>query len=343
MRETYRILDANLNRAREALRVIEDCGRFALNDAAITAIAKNLRSDLKTIYDAMPTDEMLAARDTTGDVGTLLTSPTEPVRNDLTDVAVAACKRLTESLRTVEEVGKIVVAADQVRHLQRVRYDSYTLEQRLISRLAAAGRFAEARLIVLVSGTGRAGSLHDLVWAVLAGGAPALQLRETGASDKDTLAMAAEVRQMTDETGRLMIVNNRPDIAAMVGADGVHLGQDDLPLADARRLLRPGAVVGRSTHTPEQVRIAATEGADYISVGPIFETTTKDAGPPVGVDLVARAVETVTVPVIAIGGITAENVSQVVAAGASGVAVCSAVCGADDPRSATEAVLAAME
>ncbi|MCK4601678.1 MAG: thiamine phosphate synthase, partial [Phycisphaerae bacterium] len=124
MRETYRILDANFNRAREALRVAEDCGRFALNDPAITAMAKNLRSDLKEILTAMPIDEMLTSRDTPGDIGTEITSPTEPCRADLTDVAVAACKRLTEALRAIEEYTKFV-APGQALTIERMRYNAY--------------------------------------------------------------------------------------------------------------------------------------------------------------------------------------------------------------------------
>ena len=341
MKAIYRILDANFNRAREALRVAEDCGRFALNDSAITAIAKNLRSDLKEILDALPADELVASRDTPGDVGTEITSPTEPVRRDLIDVATAACKRLTEALRTIEETCK-AVAADQVHRLQRMRYDSYTLEQRLLGRLAGANRFAEVKLYVLVSGTASTKSLRETVRAVLAGGAQAVQLRDKGATDQELLAMAAEVRGMTDETDRLFIMNDRPDIAAIIGADGVHLGQHDLPIAEARRLLRPGAIVGRSTHSLAQIRGAVAEGADYIAVGPIFQTTTTDAGKPVGVELIKEAVAAAGVPIVAIGGINADNVSEIMAAGASCVAVSAAVCNSDNPQAATRALLDAM-
>ena len=111
MNEIYRILDASFNRAREAIRVAEDCGRFALNDPAITALAKNLRSDLAQCLQALPVDQMLTSRDTPGDIGTELTSPTEQVRRNLSDVAAAACKRLTESLRTLEEYSKVVLPA----------------------------------------------------------------------------------------------------------------------------------------------------------------------------------------------------------------------------------------
>jgi thiamine-phosphate pyrophosphorylase len=338
MREIDRILDANFNRAREALRVAEDCGRFALNDPAITAMAKNLRSDLAEVLRAMPVSEFLTSRDTPGDLGTELSSPTEVRRDGLSDVAVAACKRLTEALRTIEEYGKFV-APTQVVKIERMRYNAYTLEQRLVGRLLVGQRFAAVRLYAVITSKLCAGSVREVSRAVIAGGADAIQVREKDILDAQFLAVAAELRELTDETGRLLIINDRPDIAAIVGADGVHLGQGDLPIAEARRLLRPGAIVGRSTHSIEHARAAVNEGADYISVGPMFPTTTKDR-PPVGPGLLREAVKEITVPIACIGGINAENVGLLVAEGAKCVAVSSALCSAKDPKAAAEALKA---
>jgi thiamine-phosphate pyrophosphorylase len=339
MREVYRILDANFNRAREALRVAEDCGRFALNDPAITQIAKNLRSGLQEVLATMPAEEMIASRDTAGDIGTEITSPTEMKRENLADVAKAACKRLTESLRTIEEYGKFV-SPRQILRIERMRYDAYTLEQRLHDRLAVGERFAATRLYVLITPTLCRGSIRETARAAVAGGADAIQLRYKGGCDAECLAIAAELRELTDETGKLFLVNDRPDIAAIIAADGVHLGQGDLPIAEARRLLRPGAIIGRSTHSLEQARGAVMEGADYISVGSIFATPTKDTGPPVGVELLQEVHREVSLPIVAIGGITAANAAQVLAAGATCLAVSSAVCAAANPQAATEAIRA---
>lgn len=339
MREIYRILDANINRAREALRVAEDCGRFALNDPAVTQMAKNLRSDLKEVISSLPMEVLLTSRDTPGDIGTELTSPSEPVRKDLADVAIAACKRLTEALRTVEEYAKVVCPAQTIR-VERMRYDSYTLEQRLLGRLFTGKRFGDVRLYVLISSAYCGPCVRDVARSAIAGGADAIQLREKDIPDAQFLAMAAELRELTDETGKIFIVNDRPDIAAIVGADGVHLGQMDLPLAEARRLLRPGAIVGRSTHSFAQAKAAVNEGADYIGVGPMFDTATKDAGPIQGPELLEKVVqaEEVHVPVVAIGGITAENAGQIRKAGGQCVAVSAAICKADDPRAAAKAI-----
>ncbi len=339
MKEIYRILDASYNRAREAMRVAEDCGRFALNDPAITALAKNLRSELTETLKAMPVDEMITSRDTPGDIGTEISSPTESMRENLKDVAAAACKRLTESLRTIEEYGKIV-SPDQVLNRERMRYNAYTLEQRIMSRIMVGSRLADVKLYVLITSSMCPGSARETARAAIAGGADVIQVREKDVSDAQFLALAAEMRELADETGRMLIINDRPDIASLVGADGVHLGQTDLPIAEARRLLRPGAVVGRSCHDMRQVRAAVTEGADYISVGPMFETATKDAGPLAGPELLREATGHVDLPIVPIGGITAENVDVLIEAGAKRVAVCSTVCSADDPKAAAAAIRA---
>ncbi len=339
MKEIYRILDASYNRAREAMRVAEDCGRFALNDPAITALAKNLRSELTETLEGMPVDEMITSRDTPGDIGTEISSPTEIKRNNLQDVATAACKRLTESLRTIEEYGKIV-APQQVINIERMRYNAYTLEQRIMSRIMVGNRLADVKLYVLITSSMCPGSARQTAQAAITGGAEVLQLREKDVCDAEFLALAAEMRELADETGRIFIVNDRPDIASIVGADGLHLGQTDLPIAEARRLLRPGAAIGRSCHNIHQVRAAVTEGADYISIGPMFETTTKDAGPLAGLELLKQATEEVSLPIVPIGGITADNIDQLIEAGAKRVAVCSAICCADSPKDAAAAIKA---
>ena len=336
MREIYRILDANFNRAREALRVAEDCGRFAMNDPAVTAMAKNMRSDLQEIFQALPVAEMLVSRDTPGDLGTGITSPTEPLREDFSSVVVAACKRLSEALRTIEEYCKIV-APDQTGKIERMRYNGYTLEQRLMSKLTVGRRFADVKLYALISSNLCKGSVREVARAAIAGGADTIQLREKNVSDAQLLALAAELRELTDEMGKTLIINDRPDVAAIVAADGVHLGQGDLPIAEARRLLRPDAVIGRSTHSIEQARAAVMEGADYISVGPMYRTATKDRDP-VGVSLFAEAAAEISLPIVVIGGINAANANELLSAGAKCLAVSSAICTAANPQAAAREI-----
>jgi thiamine-phosphate pyrophosphorylase len=140
--------------------------------------------------------------------------------------------------------------------------------------------------------------------------------------------------------GALLIVNDRADLALAVGADGLHVGQDDLPARQARALLRPNMILGVSTHDPEQARRAVADGADYVAVGSIFPTTTKPGFQLVGPELIRRVRPEVPVPLVGIGGITAENAAAVLGAGADAVAVISALCAAPDPEAATRAFLA---
>ncbi|MCD4699588.1 MAG: thiamine phosphate synthase [Phycisphaerae bacterium] len=334
MRKIYRILDANFNRAREALRVIEDFARFVLDDAGLSASAKDMRSRLRQSMGHFPADAMLAARDTPGDVGTTITSATETDRPDAASVATAACKRLTESLRTLEEYAKVANPAS-AGEFESMRYAAYTLEQRLALRLAGSERFNAVRLYVLLTSHLCKSDPIVTAQAAITGGADCIQVREKEMPDRKLLAHARCLREITQASGVLLIINDRPDIAAIVGADGVHLGQDDMPVVEARRSLgEGGAIVGVSTHNISQARAAAADGADYIGVGPMFPTTTKDAGPIAGVGYLKQVVTDISLPHVAIGGITVGNVGELVTAGACRVAVCSAVIAAADPAAA---------
>ena len=332
MRPIYRILDANFNRAREALRVIEDFARFALDDAGTSSAAKELRSRLQGCYGQFPAEALLASRDTPGDVGTQISSPTEMQRGDAGAIVAAACKRLSEALRTLEEYAKTVQPA-AAGELQSRRYSAYTLEQRLARRMAAPEWLDNVRLYVLLTSRLCRGDPPAVAQAAIDGGADCIQLREKDMPDRELLDLARRLRELTHRAGVPLIVNDRPDIAAIVSAEGVHLGQDDLPPTEARKLLGPGAVVGVSTHNIAQARAAQAQGADYIGVGPMFPSDTKDAGPIAGIAFLKEVLAEISVPHVAIGGISGGNVGELVAAGARCVAVCSAVIAADDPAS----------
>lgn len=173
--------------------------------------------------------------------------------------------------------------------------------------------------------------LVDVLRKAAALGVRLFQYRDKQASMKAAYTQALALRQAATEAGVCLIINDRCDLALAVNADGVHLGQDDLPVADARRILGPDALIGLSTHGPEQVRQAARLKPDYIGFGPIFSTTTKaDHDPVVGLDGLRAARALTTMPMFAIGGITADNVEDIVAAGANGVAVISAILKAPD-------------
>ncbi|MFA5074051.1 MAG: thiamine phosphate synthase [Nitrospirota bacterium] len=163
----------------------------------------------------------------------------------------------------------------------------------------------------------------------LSGGIRCFQYRNKRGSRRQIYDMCLQLAEIAHQEKALFIVNDHADIAAAVSADGVHLGQDDLPIACARKLL-PGKHIGISTHTIEQAKEAGAAGADYIGFGPIFKTGTKDAGPALGTDMIRLVKKTVSIPVIAIGGITSQNLPEVMRAGADGVAVISAICAMPD-------------
>ena len=185
---------------------------------------------------------------------------------------------------------------------------------------------------------------EEVVRRALAGGARAIQLREKRFSDRQLLKTALSLRAMTYEAGAVLIINDRVDIALAAGADGVHVGQDDLPADTARRLLGPYRILGVTVETPAEARAAELAGADYLGTGPVYATSTKpDAGLPYGPSLVQRIKASTTVPVVAIGGIDQRNAEEVARAGADGLAVVSAVVGRQDIEQSVRLLLEAFE
>jgi len=181
----------------------------------------------------------------------------------------------------------------------------------------------------------RGRSNEEVVEEAIAGGADAIQLRDKGYTAKQLLQEALKLRDITRKNGVPFIINDRVDVALAVDADGVHLGQDDFPLAWARKLLGEGKIIGISTHNLEEAMQAEKDGADYIGIGSVFPTTTKpDARSLAGLELIADIKRNVSIPVVAIGGIKEENVAQVAEAGADCIAVISAVVSATDIREA---------
>ena len=187
--------------------------------------------------------------------------------------------------------------------------------------------------------------LEELLAAALAGGVDMIQLRDKSASDDELVRAAAVFRRLCDEHDALFWLNDRPDLVTACAADGVHVGQDDMPAAEARRLAGDDVLLGLSTHSPEQLDAALAAGdADQLSVGPVWETPTKEGRPAAGLDYVRHAARVAGErPWFAIGGIDLDNVREVIAAGASRVVVVRAIRDADDPRAAAAALREALE
>jgi thiamine-phosphate pyrophosphorylase len=336
------VLDANCNRAREALRVLEDYCRFIRNDAALTEEIKNLRHELAQWEQRLPLSFRLAARNTPGDVGTSLTAGGEYHRQSLAHVCQINLKRLQEALRSLEEYGKLLDST-WAQQVEQLRYRTYHLEARLLRSSPRHQQLAQARLYWLFTPSAAAGRWEWLLERALLGGVQIVQLREKQLADRACLQLAQAVRRRCQQANVLFLVNDRPDLAWMTEADGVHLGQDDLPISQARHLLGPDALIGVSTHSLEQVQQAWQEGADYIGVGPVFPSSTKSFEHFPGLEFVRQAVALSYRPAFALGGITPENLPQVLAAGARHIAVSACLSQADDPATVARQLRAALD
>jgi thiamine-phosphate pyrophosphorylase len=200
-------------------------------------------------------------------------------------------------------------------------------------------RLHAARLYLVTGSRPGGRSLAEVLEPALRGGVDLVQLREKDAGDAEILAAAAEARPLCMAAGALLLVNDRPDLAVAAGADGVHVGQDDMTVADARAITGPELLVGLSTHAPSEIDAA---DADYIGVGPVHATPTKPGRPAVGLDLVGYAAEHAEVPWFAIGGVDPASVDVVVEAGATRIAVVRAITDATDPEAAASALRAAL-
>jgi len=352
-----RIIDANANRAREALRVMEDAARFILDDADLSARLKQLRHDLASALGNGA--RALAWRDTPGDVGTAISTGAEYRRESAREVVVAAAKRLTEALRSIEEYAKASTwkpdrqgGGDSISPaaIEQLRYRAYDVEQALVLAMGA-GRARQWRLcVILTESLCTHHGWREVARFAIDGGADCLQLREKHLDSGELLARGRELVAIARPRGVSVMVNDRADIALLTGADGVHVGQTDLCVHDVRRLAGFDLLVGVSTTNIEQARQALRDGADYCGIGPVFPTTTKEApggradGSVAGAPFVRAytAHEPALPPHLAIGGITPDNAADVAAAGARGVAVSAAVCGAGDVAAVCRGLVAAM-
>lgn len=322
-----RILDANLDRAREGLRIIEEWCRFGLNSAQMSGECKQMRQELASWHS----EDLRASRDTPGDPGTELTHPREEERASIQQLLQANLCRVEEALRVLEEYGKLY-NPDMGAAFKQMRYRVYTLE----SNLLAYRRHQLLTRSHLYLVTSSSEQLFSTVEAALQGGLTLVQYREKTEDDAVKLSHAQKLRQICHHYGALFIMNDRVDLALAVDADGVHLGQQDVPIALARQLLGQQRLIGRSTTNPDEMHRAIAEGADYIGVGPVYDTPTKPGKVAAGFDYVQYAAKNATIPWFAIGGIDPSNINDVLAAGAERVAIVRAIMQAEQPTLVTQ-------
>ena len=342
MPTVLRIIDANANRAREALRVMEEAARFILDDSDLTKSIKTLRHDLAAALSLITNLEQ--NRNTPGDVGTTISTKSELTRTSVAQVTIAAGKRLSEALRAMEEYGKTLgqAAADFPQQIESIRYRGYDVEQKLICALATTTA-RQWKLCVLISeNLCPNGDWLNVAKSAIAGGADCIQLREKSLDAGPLLDRAKQLVKLCHKNFVTAIINDRPDVALASGADGVHLGQSDLPITEARKIFGSQLILGLSTSNIEQAIQAQKDGADYCGLGPMFHTTTKHKKTIVGPDYAREYLNWNKLPHLAIGGIDTENINQLTNAGVKGIAVSSTVCNAQNPTEVTQNLIAQM-
>lgn len=332
----YRILDASLNRANEGLRTVEDHARFVLDAPKWTEQLKQLRHGLAAAAATLDRACLLANRDTENDCGTVITTSAERSRASTADVAAAAFSRVQQSLRSLEEYGKLV-SPEMAGQFEQLRYLSYTLEKDLVTSTNRRAAIEHAHLYLLVDLQGEEDIWLERLARLAAAGADVIQIRDKHADDRtlwQRCQLAAELLCLSESAKATpnrcrLIINDRADIAAAVDADGVHVGQEELPVKVVRQIIGADKLIGLSTHSMKQVREAVECEADYIGCGPTFRSGTKHFQDFVGVQLAAEASRDFQLPTFAIGGIDRENVAELLAVGVKRVAVGAAVWGRD--------------
>ncbi len=323
----FRILDANLDRAREGLRIIEEWCRFGLNNAQLAGECKQMRQEVASWHNA----ELRAARDTQGDPGTDLTHPQEEQRASIKSLLQANFSRVEEALRVLEEYGKLY-HPNMGKAFKQMRYRVYTLESDLLG-YQRHQLLLRSRLYLVTSPTE---NLLEVVEAALKGGLTLVQYRDKNADDTVRIEVAQKLRQLCHTYSAIFIINDRVDLALAVDADGVHLGQQDMPIAIARELLGPHRLIGRSTTNPDEMQRAIAEGADYIGVGPVYATPTKEGKAAAGLEYVSYVAKNCPLPWFAIGGIDPNNINDVIDAGARRVSVVRSIMQAEQPMLVTQ-------
>jgi thiamine-phosphate pyrophosphorylase len=333
--QNFRLVDASLNRAAEGLRYLEDVARFLLNDPALTKRLKLLRHNL-LVSDWHFQKQLLEFRDATDDVGLGINIAAEKEnKRDLMSSIVANSRRAQEALRTLEEFSKISNYSTHLsaNKLEKARFDLYTIEKELAGKMLRQDKTDRLRgIYVIIDIQALNGRSHlDVALQAISGGASVIQLRDKTLDHGKLLPIARDLKKLCSNKNVLYIINDYIDIALAVQADGIHLGQTDLPVTIARKMVPIDMIIGCSTDTVTQAKRAVANGADYVAVGAIFPTPSKDTEI-IGLKALSKIKQAVRVPVVAIGGINKTNIAEVKLAGADAAAVISAVMGAASPE-----------
>ncbi|MDC3168753.1 thiamine phosphate synthase [Prochlorococcus sp. AH-716-E17] len=321
------IIDANLDRAREGLRVLEDWARFGLSNEDLVIRIKNFRQILGKNH----LDIYKLSRNHIEDQCKGLSHVEQINRDSSSKIISCNSARVQEALRVIEEFSRIhnsklsKIASD-------IRYEIYTLEIELLN----FNTRKRAQLIIsknnLYAITDQRENLLEIIEKLLLGGVKIIQHRYKKGNDKDHLKEAIEINNLCKKYNSLFIVNDRLDIALASNADGVHLGQNDIDIKTARKLLGASKIIGVSANNSTDIYKAVKEGCDYIGVGPVFPTLTKKDKGPLGVEKIKVLIKDINIPCFAIGGINRLNISSLKNHEISKVALVSGLLNSEDPK-----------
>lgn len=349
----WRAVDASANRAGEALRVVEDAVRFVLEDRHLTELVKQLRHDLAALLAENDLLPRVFLRDASGDVGATVEAAAALPRRTPKDLIAANAARGEQALRSLQE-SVLLLAPRFASRFEDLRYRLYAIERSAIGAARAADCLRGINLCVLVDGRSDPSAFARLVESLLETGVRMIQIRDKKlnaatlvARTRQALAIArrrdAEHASESSSTrGAIVLVNDRVDVAAALGADGAHTGSDDLSTVLVRRVIGPERLLGRTAHDVAEARAAVIDGADYLGVGPCFPSTTKSFDACALPEFLSTVAREISLPTFAIGGITLQRLDSLARIGLTRVAVASAVTGAADPAAAAEALLGSL-
>ena len=331
-RATFRIIDANFNRAREGLRIAEEFCRFALNNETLSSRCKQIRHQLSATVSSLGMQRLVTARDTENDIGCGIEIAEQMKRANLEDCVTAGFARVTEALRVLAEAAATIDSTISGT-LEQLRYDCYILEKDIALFGFGALMFRKVRLYGIIT-VESCSDVFVVAKAAAENGADCLQLRAKKITDAAFLAIAKEFVDLCKHHNVISIINDRIDIAVAAQADGIHLGQDDLPLEEVRRCQLKPLITGISTHSTAELEKALEQMPHYVGLGSVFSTDTKQEVKIAGLDYIAKAIQFLKdkpVEAVAIGGINLETIEKVLQAGARRIAVSSCICKAEDP------------
>jgi thiamine-phosphate pyrophosphorylase len=325
---TYRIIDANLNRLREGLRVIEEFCRFIFENQNLSSELKDIRHEIVQIAKSVgwEKENLLSHRDTEEDVGVKNSTLAEYQRINEKEILLANFSRVQESFRVLEEYGK----TQKVGHLfEQLRYRTYTLEKNMMQMFICHN--LQENIYILLTKSLCKNDYFLTIDNLCRAGVRLFQIREKDCSDAELFTLTKKAVDIIKSYGGTTIVNDRVDIAIASGADGVHLGVDDMPILEVRKMASRPFLIGATVHSLNELNQLPLESVDYIGVGPCFPTTTKPSLIASGIPLVASLIAQNKIPAFAIGGISLQNFAEVKNSGIKKIALCSSIISNENP------------